>query len=252
MVRGKLQEVRGIGPSCVSGTNRHGAGKAGHDQSAHSVYVGGMSWWDTAYRSGRVPWDAGEFDRHLPAVLGRLQLASGRVFDAGCGNGKSAVWLAENGFEVIGVDQSAPAIEQARRRAVSRGTHERTRFIVARFPDEVASADLKHTLAPASFDLVIERAFLQHVGSRQALKRTVGILAELLTVDGALFSLMIASEGMAESWGITRWSRREVRRALEPVFVIEEMYLDVFTPGKPGSVPAWVTPARPGHGRPPR
>ncbi len=95
----------------------------------------------------------------------------------------------------------------------------------------------------------IERAFLQHVGSRQALKRTVGVLVELLKADGVLYSLMIASEGMAGSWGISRWSRGEIRRALEPEFVIDEMYLDVFTPGETGSVPAWITMARPG---PPR
>jgi len=208
-----------------------------------------MSWWDAVYRSGNVPWDPGEYDRHLPAILKRLQRTSGRVFDAGCGNGKNSIWLAERRFEVVGVDQSVPAIEAARRRAASRGVEARARFIAARLPDDLGSPLFEHMVASGGFDLVIERAFLQHVGGAGALERTVNLLGDLLNDGGALYSLMIASEGTSCRGGITRWSQREIRRALEPTFFIEEMHLDVFTPGEPGSVPAWVTVARPDRER---
>ena len=213
-----------------------------------------MSWWDAAYRSGRVPWDPGAYDRHLNWVLERCNMTGGKVFDAGCGTGKSAVWLAERGFDVVGIDLSPAAVELAHRLADKRGVGERARFYEGRFPDRlpgvragVASgpgAGHGHVLTPGSFDLVIERAFLQHVGRGDGLQSTVELLARLLRPGMCLYSLMIASEGARGFSGITRWSKQQIHRALEPAFTIEEMYLDVFTPGEPGSVPAWITIAR--------
>lgn len=45
----------------------------------------------------------------------------GRALDLGMGDGKSAVWLAERGFDVIGVDLSATAVQAAQRLARERG-----------------------------------------------------------------------------------------------------------------------------------
>lgn len=208
-----------------------------------------MSWWDAAYRGGHVPWDPGAYDGHLDWVLEQCGLSGGRVLDAGCGNGKSAVWLAERGFEVVGVDSSPPAIEQARRLAVDRGVGERAHFYEGRFPDRLpagtTSGATNGALSADSFDLVTERAFVQHVGRGSALKATVELLADLLRPAGFLYSLMIASEGARGFGGITRWSQQQIRRALDPSFIIEDMRRDVFTPGEPGSVPAWITLARP-------
>lgn len=41
----------------------------------------------------------------------------GRVLDLGCGQGRNAVWLALRGHEVLGVDLSSVAVEQARKLA---------------------------------------------------------------------------------------------------------------------------------------
>ncbi|MFP4643332.1 MAG: class I SAM-dependent methyltransferase [Spirochaetales bacterium] len=213
-----------------------------------------MSWWDAAYRSGRIPWDPGAYDGHLSWVLERFDMPGGRVLDAGCGTGKSAVWLAERGFDVVGIDLSPAAVAQARRLAETRAVGERARFYEGRFPDRLPGAgggtagspgaEPARVLTPGSFDLVIERAFLQHVGRGSTLQATVDILSRLLRSGGYLYSLMIASEGARGFGGITRWSKQQIQRALEPSFRIDEMHLDVFTPGESGSVPAWITLAR--------
>jgi SAM-dependent methyltransferase len=44
-------------------------------------------------------------------------LRPGRALDLACGEGRNAVWLAERGWQVTGVDFSDVAIEKARRRA---------------------------------------------------------------------------------------------------------------------------------------
>ena len=48
-------------------------------------------------------------------------LPPGRALDLACGAGRNAVWLAERGWAVTGVDFSDVAIENARRLSVERG-----------------------------------------------------------------------------------------------------------------------------------
>jgi len=48
-------------------------------------------------------------------------MAPGRALDLACGAGRNAVWLAERGWTVTGVDFSDVALENARRLAAERG-----------------------------------------------------------------------------------------------------------------------------------
>lgn len=51
------------------------------------------------------------------------RLAPGRALDVACGDGRNAVWLAERGWRVTGVDFSAVALVHARERADRAGVH---------------------------------------------------------------------------------------------------------------------------------
>jgi SAM-dependent methyltransferase len=67
-----------------------------------------------------VPWDIGA---PQPVVV-RLADAGefhGAVLDAGCGLGNNAIFLAERGFEVTGVDGAETALAKARERAAAHG-----------------------------------------------------------------------------------------------------------------------------------
>jgi len=63
----------------------------------------------------------GHFAENAGAVvveeLARAGFRRGRVVDLGCGSGITARLLCEAGFDVLGIDQSAPLVERARRRA---------------------------------------------------------------------------------------------------------------------------------------
>jgi len=48
--------------------------------------------------------------------------AAGPVLDLGCGSGRAAVWLAERGYAVTGMDREVEALEMGRVLAASRGT----------------------------------------------------------------------------------------------------------------------------------
>jgi SAM-dependent methyltransferase len=68
-------------------------------------------------------WPSWEVGHPQPAfvVLAAAGLIRGVVLDAGCGTGENALYLAELGLEVYGVDVAPSAIGMARARASGRG-----------------------------------------------------------------------------------------------------------------------------------
>jgi SAM-dependent methyltransferase len=74
------------------------------------------------YLVGATPWDReGE---PVPRLREFLDLpdapSSGRALDLGCGFGRNALFLAERGFHVTGIDAVSRALRVARKRAVDR------------------------------------------------------------------------------------------------------------------------------------
>lgn len=68
--------------------------------------------WDARYAEEDLVWSA-EPNMFLPPLIDPLP--PGRAIDLGCGEGRNAIWLARNGWNVTGVDFSAVAIDKARR-----------------------------------------------------------------------------------------------------------------------------------------
>jgi SAM-dependent methyltransferase len=95
--------------------------------------------WDTRYRDGVTPWDAGGVPPRLLAWLEK-ETSRLRVLVPGCGSGYEVQALAERGHDVLGIDFSDAALEAAK------GRH-------------VRKADFFELREPP-FDLVYERTFL--------------------------------------------------------------------------------------------
>jgi SAM-dependent methyltransferase len=66
--------------------------------------------WEDMYRS-RTRVSSGAPNVVLVAEV--IDLAPGQVLDVGCGEGADALWLAEQGWQVIAIDLSATALERA-------------------------------------------------------------------------------------------------------------------------------------------
>jgi SAM-dependent methyltransferase len=81
------------------------------------------------YDSGTPPWDTGRPSSELIRVLGAAQIQPCRAIELGCGTGTNAVWLAQQGFDVTGVDLVPQAIERAKKRAADAGV--KVRFLAA-------------------------------------------------------------------------------------------------------------------------
>jgi 2-heptyl-1-hydroxyquinolin-4(1H)-one methyltransferase len=73
--------------------------------------------WETAYRRGTPPWDAGKPHAELLRVLEESHLRPETVLEIGCGTGADAMVLAKRRFELTVIDCSPIAIERARLRA---------------------------------------------------------------------------------------------------------------------------------------
>jgi thiopurine S-methyltransferase len=68
--------------------------------------------WLDRWRENRIGFHEGEVNRHLNKYLQQFSLAAGNcVFLPLCGKSRDIAWLAEQGYEVIGIEFSELAIE---------------------------------------------------------------------------------------------------------------------------------------------
>src|SRR5215468_6513283 len=85
--------------------------------------------WNERYRDGNLPWDTGRPSSELQRVLIQNTIQPCRALELGCGTGTNSVWLAQQGFEVTGIDVAPLAVERAGQRAASAAV--KVRFLVA-------------------------------------------------------------------------------------------------------------------------
>jgi SAM-dependent methyltransferase len=97
--------------------------------------------WDERYAAAELIWTA-EPNRFLVAEVNGS--APGRALDLACGEGRNAVWLATEGWEVTGVDFSRAGLDKAHRLAQQR--HVTVEWILA----DVTT----YQPPPSGFDLV--------------------------------------------------------------------------------------------------
>ena len=173
--------------------------------------------WDASYQSATPPpWDIGR--PQLAFIrLADSGLLAGRVLDAGCGTGEHALLAAARGADATGVDLSARAIEQARRKAAGRG-------LSARF--EVADA-LSLGQSGWTFDTVIDSG-LFHVFDDAQRARYVSSLASVLRPGGACH-LMCFSDREPGDWGPRRIREDELAAAFADGWTVTGVTADAFT-----------------------
>jgi len=83
-----------------------------------------FSVFDDAYQARTAPWVIGE---PQPAIveLERTGVIRGKVVDVGCGAGEHTILLTRLGYDVLGIDYSRNAIDQARENAAAKGVDAR-------------------------------------------------------------------------------------------------------------------------------
>ena len=168
----------------------------------------------TAYE-GNPPWDLG---RPQKPFLEHADQIAGSVLDVGCGTGDNAIYFAQRGQEVLGIDFVAAPLELAGSKAQQRGVQ--TDFQQA---DALALELLGRT-----FDSVIDCG-LFHVLSDEDRVRYVQSLAHA-TQPGSKLFLMCFSDQQPGNSGPRRVSQHELRSAFTDGWQIESIAATRFEP----------------------
>ena len=191
--------------------------------------------WDANYKDGDLPWDTGEPDVQLVELVRSGKVAPGRALEVGAGTGTNARWLAQQGFDVLAVDVSPRAVEQARAKLPTPAP--RCRFEVRDF-----------LAAPPEgpFTFVFDRGCFHIFDEAADRARFAANVAARLAPGGVWLSLIGSTEGPAREFGPPRRTARDVIDALEPVLAIEELAAVTFDlrAGLPLAPAAWRCVAR--------
>jgi SAM-dependent methyltransferase len=191
--------------------------------------------WDQRYNAGETPWDTGQPSGHLVDFVRSHSVARGRALDVGCGTGTNALWLAEQGFTVLGIDISTVAIDKARAKAA--GTNLDCRFELMDF--------LSDPIPGAAFDFVFDLGCLHVFDRAEDRQRFAKRVASLLQTDGRWLSLIGSTEGPERDYGPPRRSAHDVVDAIEPGLEILELRSIELGASLPTPVAAWCCVSRP-------
>jgi cyclopropane fatty-acyl-phospholipid synthase-like methyltransferase len=158
--------------------------------------------------TGEAPWDIGRPQQPFMRVAERV---ASPLLDAGCGTGDAALFFAERGLRVVGMDYLEEPIRRARAKAAQRG-------LTAEF--RVADA-LALESSNERFASVIDCG-LFHCFSDEDRQRYVRGLAHVLEPGGRLF-LMCFSDAEPPGQGPRRVSRQELVDAFADGWEIESI-----------------------------
>lgn len=136
-----------------------------------------MRWfYELGYRFFRMPWETGP-RRELVDLVRSGRIAPGRAIDLGSGTGSNAIFLAQHGFDVTGVDFARPAIQKAKQRAAEAGVT--AEFVV----DDLT--DLREVEGP--FDFIVDSGTMDDLASKDRDLYVQNLLA--LTRPGSQYLL---------------------------------------------------------------
>lgn len=192
--------------------------------------------WNERYAKDDAPWDTGEPDDNLKALLDRGVVTTGRALEIGCGTGTNALWLAERGFDVTACDISKLAIDQARAKLEERDLENDCHFLTLDF--------LKDPLPEGPFDLAFDRGVLHVFDEPQDRARFAERLASLLRPGAHWASLIGSTEGPPRDHGPPRRSLRDIADAVEPHLEIVEVSKVHFHANIPSPAAGWWLLAR--------
>jgi NADPH-dependent ferric siderophore reductase len=184
---------------------------------------------DQLYTTHTAPWEIGGPQPAIVALEreGRIR---GAVLDAGCGTGEHTIHLTGLGYDVLGVDFSAKAVELARAKAPA-----------ARF-DVADALDLG---SEPTYDTVVDSA-LFHVFGPDDRTRYVRSLHRICRPGGLVHVLALSDKGPGYGPAI---SDTAIRDAFGEGWVLEDLrpseYRGVLgAAGEQGDLPAWLARVR--------
>ncbi len=175
-----------------------------------------MSFWDDAYRA-TPPWDIGRPQPAFVELVQNGELSPGRVLDVGCGTGENAIFLAQNGFLVTGIDFVQNAIRAAKAKAAERKV--KVDFRVGNALSIESGED--------KFDNVVDSG-LFHTFSDEERLVFAQETARVLRKGGSYFMMCFSDKEPTDWGGPRRVTRREIRETFSHFFKINYIHDTLF------------------------
>lgn len=117
----------------------------------------------------------GETDKYLSGL------------EMGCGKGKSVIWLAVNGVNMLGFDFSPKAVEVAKLRAKEAGVQDKTKFYVQ-------DATFTWDFLSNTFDFVIDCFATTDIESQEGREFAVSEMKRVVKPNGYIFVYVMSSD----------------------------------------------------------
>ena len=163
----------------------------------------------------KPPWDLGRPQKPFIEMADQI---AGSILDAGCGTGDNALFFAERGHPVTGIDFIDAPIDQAKLKAEERGI--RAEFL--------RMDALKLTDWSRAFDSVIDCGLFHVLSDDDRLSYVAG-LVHVTNLGGRVF-LMCFSDKEPGNVGPRRISEAEIREAFADGWAIESIVATQFEP----------------------
>ena len=187
--------------------------------------------WDESYAAGELPWDTGEPEPLLVEFVSSGGVRPARTLEIGAGTGTNSLWLAERGFEVLGVDVAPHAIERATAKLNGRAS-----------PCRFATLDFLAGAAEGGpFEFIFDRGCFHVFDEPEEREHFAARVASQLSPGGLWLSLIGSTEGPPREIGPPRRSGRDVVLAIEPALEIIELRSAEF---RGHGAPAWFCLSR--------
>jgi SAM-dependent methyltransferase len=187
--------------------------------------------YNLAYKLGYTPWDQGQPVELVELIEGEHALSPGRAIDLGCGTASKAIYLAQHGWTVTGVDKSPDAVKEARAKVAESG-----------LPVEVAQCDLVEldaegvqNVAGAPFDFLLDFGCAHSLRDAAKAKYAANI-ARLAAPEATLFLYAFTKS----PWRVTR---EDIDTAFAPYWKLVSATPGALR-GKPDAGPMWYRMTR--------
>ncbi len=181
------------------------------------------------YETGDTPWDAGRPDFNLIETIAAARIAPCPALDVGCGTGDNAVWLARNGFFVVGTDVSDVAVEKAKKKAETAGVT--CRFQVADF--------LMDTIDGGPFGFLFDRGCFHSFHFESERIRFAQTAAAYLVPAGLWLTIAGNADEVRRGPGPPQRTAKEIVIAVEPYFEILRLQSTQFGSKRSNPPRAW-------------
>jgi len=203
---------------------------ARESQSCEGGSVADKKHFQESYEAGNTPWEIDMPDSNLIETVTRTPIKPCKALEIGCGTGDNAIWLTQQGFDVVAIDSSETAIEKAKNKASSAGAP--CAFLIC----DVLAGHIEG----APFGFAFDRGCFHTLDTAEERRRFAEIVNRHLEEGRLWLSLVGSADERRDGPGPPQRSAGDIVNAVEPCFEILSLVSGHFGGNRANPPRAWV------------